>query len=56
MSSGSLQDACSPGTLEGLPHLKMEQLWKTARSGFDTDVTLVTQLSLDRLVLCCCTC
>lgn len=34
--------------MAALPQLKLEQVWKPSRSGFDTDVTLVTQLSLER--------
>ncbi len=42
------QDACTEETVAALPQLKLEQLWKPTRSGFGTDVTLVTQLSLER--------
>lgn len=43
-----MQGACTEDTIAALPQLKLEQLWKPSRSGFDTDVTLVTQLSLER--------
>ena len=46
-----VQGACLEDTLGALPQLKLEQLWKPSRSGFDTDVTLVTQLSLERYAL-----
>lgn len=42
------QGGCTDETVAALPQLKLEQLWKPSRSGFDTDVTLVTQLSLER--------
>ena len=42
------QGGCTEDTVAALPQLKLEKLWKPSRSGFDTDVTLVTQLSLER--------
>ena len=43
-----VQGNCTESVIAALPQLKLEQLWKPSRSGFDTDVTLVTQLSLER--------
>lgn len=47
--SNNTEDGCTEDTMTALPQLKLEQVWKPSRSGFDTDVTLVTQLSLESL-------
>ncbi|KAL0030501.1 hypothetical protein WJX79_010997 [Trebouxia sp. C0005] len=47
--SNNTEDGCTEDTMAALPQLKLEQVWKPSRSGFDTDVTLVTQLSLESL-------
>lgn len=37
------------GCSAGLPQLKLQQIWRPSGTGLDTDVTLVTQLTLDSL-------
>ncbi|KAL3159015.1 hypothetical protein ABBQ32_011016 [Trebouxia sp. C0010 RCD-2024] len=49
LASNQTKGGCTDETVAALPQLKLEQLWKPSRSGFDTDVTLVTQLSLESL-------